>query len=75
MLINIFSNIYQHLISNLQEKNLIKMLYNYACVCRKILAQFVLFINNDSQAFRKQLYENNCSLNFANTLTNIITKI
>jgi len=75
LLTNIFSDACQCLVSNPREEGLIKMLYNYACVCRKILARLVLLIGNDSQASGKQLYEDNCSLNFANALTNMVAKI
>ncbi len=51
------------------------MLYNYIYVCCKILAQLVLLIDNNLQISKKQLYKNNCFLNFANALTNIIAKI
>lgn len=36
LLTNIFSDACQRLVSNPREEGLIKILYNYACVCRKI---------------------------------------
>ena len=36
LLTNIFSDACQRLVSNPREEGLIEMLYNYACVCRKI---------------------------------------